>query len=63
LSVSKPAKKKKRARLEKEGIQGRCEVGMYRGNSSAIIRGIYVEPTYTIDKVLGIFGKCPLWGP
>jgi hypothetical protein len=29
--------------------------GIYKGRSSTLLRGIHVNPTYTIDKVLGIF--------
>jgi hypothetical protein len=29
--------------------------GIYRGRSSILLRGIYINPTYTIDKALGIF--------
>ena len=29
--------------------------GIYRGRSSTLLRGIHVQPTYTVDKALGIF--------
>jgi hypothetical protein len=36
--------------------------GIYRVRSSTLLRGIHIDPTYTLDKALGIFfGKCPLW--
>jgi uncharacterized protein YaaQ len=31
--------------------------GFYRGGNSTLLRGIHVDPSYTIDKVLGIFLK------
>jgi hypothetical protein len=29
--------------------------GIYRWRSSTLLRGIHVDPTYTLDKALGIF--------
>ncbi len=36
----------------------------YRGNSNALLRGIYIELTYNVDKLLGIFWRVfALWIP
>lgn len=45
-------------RLKKGGIQTKTSTeqeGIYSGKSSTLLKGIYVEPTYTIGKALGIF--------
>jgi hypothetical protein len=44
--------------LKKGGIQIKTSTeqeGIYRGKSSTLLRGIHVEPTYTVGKALSIF--------
>jgi hypothetical protein len=45
-------------RLKKGGIQIKTSTeqeGIYRGKRSTPLMGIYVDPTYTVGKVLSIF--------
>jgi hypothetical protein len=53
--------------LKKGGIQvvtNTKQEGLYKGNSNTLLRGIYVEFSFTIDKALGrslvYFRKCSL---
>ena len=54
-------------KLRKGGIQviiSTEQERIYRRKSSTLLRGIYIEPTYTVGKALNIllfFGKCLLW--
>ena len=45
-------------RLKKGGIQIKTSTEqerIYRGKSSTLLKGIHVEPTYTVGKALDIF--------
>ena len=48
----------KRKRLKKGGVQIKTiteQEGIYRGKNSTLLKGMHVEPTYTVGKSLGIF--------
>jgi hypothetical protein len=36
--------------------------GIYRGRISILLRGIYVDSTYTMDKALGMFSESVHFG-